>query len=141
MIKITIRHLTAVRELARTQSFTQAANRLHTTQSNLSLAIQEAESILGVRLFDRTTKRCRLTDVGAEFLGTVDRVLDDLQTGIDNVDASVRLQRGKLAVGAASLLTSTLLPVNGARPSIASKTLVRNTLRGDCLCSCNTCFP
>ena len=105
-IKLTLRQLSALRELARTQNFTQAAVRLHTTQSNLSLAVQEAESLLGAKLFDRSTKHCRLTAVGREFLPVVERVLGDLQWGIDNVQANVQLQKGVLSIGTSALLAS-----------------------------------
>lgn len=110
MIKLTIRHLSALRELARTQSFTQAAARLHTTQSNLSLAVQEAEHMLGARLFNRTTKRCSLTAIGLEFLPVIERVLADLQSGIENVKTQVQLQKGILSLGASALLTTRMIP-------------------------------
>jgi LysR family transcriptional regulator, carnitine catabolism transcriptional activator len=108
-MKLSIRQLSAVRELARTHSFTEAAARLHTTQSNLSLAIREVESLLGTRLFERTTKRFSLTGAGVDFVPIVERVLDDLQAGVDNVRASARLQKGVLAIGATPLLMATLL--------------------------------
>lgn len=106
MIKLTIRQLTALRELARTQSFTEAAARMHTTQSNVSFAVQEAESLLGTRLFERTTKRFQMTSAGEDFLPAVERMLDDLQTGIDNVMARAQLQKGLLAIGATPLLAA-----------------------------------
>ncbi len=109
MIKLTLKQLTAIRELARVQNFTQAAAKLHTTQSNLSIAVQEAEQLLGARLFDRTTKRCQLTPVGEEFLPVVERVLADLQRGVEHVQASVALHHGTLAIGTSSLLASGLV--------------------------------
>ncbi len=105
-MKITLKQLAAVRELARTQSFTQAAARLHTTQSNLSLTIQEVETVLGGRLFHRSTKQCRLSALGMQFLPVVERVLDDLQWGVANIQANVQLEKGMLAVGTSSLLAS-----------------------------------
>lgn len=108
-MKITMRHLQTVRELARTHSFTEAAARLHTTQSNVSLALREIESLLGTRLFERSTKHFHLTEAGAAFVPVVERMLGDLQAGVDNVVASVRLQKGVLAIGGTPLLTATLL--------------------------------
>lgn len=108
--KLSMRHLLALREIARTKSFTQAATRLNTTQSNLSLAVREAETILGTRLFNRTTKRFALTSLGEEFLPVVERVLADLQRGIENLEANVQLQRGVLSLGTAPLLAATFLP-------------------------------
>lgn len=109
MSKISMRHLVAVRAVADSQSFTGAAVRLHTTQSNVSIAIREIEEILGARLFDRTTKRFGLTSAGEEFVAVVERLLDDLEAGIENARASSRLQKGVLALGATPLLTSALL--------------------------------
>lgn len=109
MIKLTVRQLMALRELARTQSFTEAAARLHTTQSNLSIAVQEAEHLLGTRLFERTTRRFRLTNAGSDFLPVVERILDDLEAGIENVQASAQLQKGVLTIGATPLLSAALV--------------------------------
>lgn len=109
MSKISMRHLAAVREVARSQSFTAAAAHLHTTQSNVSIAIRETEEILGARLFERTTKRFSMTSVGAEFVAVVERLLDDLEAGIENAQANSRLQKGVLALGATPLLMSALL--------------------------------
>lgn len=106
---LTIRQLIAIREVARMQNFTGAALRLHTTQSNISIAIQEAENILGSRLFERTTKSFRLTNAGLDFVPVVERILDDLQAGIKNIQASSALQKGVLTLGATPLIISTLL--------------------------------
>lgn len=109
MIKLKMRHLQALQILARAGSFTQAAAQLHTTQSNLSLTIREAEDLLGVKLFERTTRHCRPTSMGEEFLPIVERVLADLQKGIANLQANTRLTQGVLAVGAASFTTTVLV--------------------------------
>ncbi|GAA5233008.1 LysR family transcriptional regulator [Verticiella sediminum] len=109
VIKLTIKQLYAVKELAATSSFTVAAAHLHTTQSNLSTTIREAESVLGVRLFDRTTKAVSLTATGREFVRGIDPLLEDLQAQVDNVRSVGQLRKGRLAVGFTPLLGSTLL--------------------------------
>ena len=48
MIKLSIKQLTAIRELASARSFTVAATNLHTTQSNLSMTIREGEENVGL---------------------------------------------------------------------------------------------
>lgn len=110
MIKLTIKQLTAIKELAITRSYTRAASRLHTTQSNLSTTIQEAENLLGMRLFDRSTKSVTATAAGQQFAQAVNRLLNELESHIDNVQAEGRLMRGTLAVGVTPLLSSTLAP-------------------------------
>ncbi|MDO5563742.1 MAG: LysR family transcriptional regulator [Eubacteriales bacterium] len=61
-------HLKYAIEIAETLSMTKAANRLYTTQPNLSRAIKELESSLGINIFKRTSKGIILTLEGEEFL-------------------------------------------------------------------------
>ncbi|CAM3970926.1 LysR family transcriptional regulator [Bordetella tumulicola] len=110
MTKLTIKQLSAIKTLAGAQSFTIAAARLNTTQSNLSITIREAEKLLGVRLFDRSTKTVTLTEVGTEFSETVGRLLDELDATVHNVQAVGRLERGQLSIGVTPLLGSILIP-------------------------------
>jgi DNA-binding transcriptional LysR family regulator len=59
-------------------SFTAAGRRLNLTNSAVSKSVARLEARLGSRLFDRTTRRLTLTDVGAAFYETCVRVLGDL---------------------------------------------------------------
>jgi DNA-binding transcriptional LysR family regulator len=59
-MNITLRQLRAFVAVARTGSFTLAAESLFITQSALSGLIKEIEQTLGVRLFDRSTRRIQL---------------------------------------------------------------------------------
>ncbi|HEY9280133.1 MAG TPA: LysR family transcriptional regulator [Eoetvoesiella sp.] len=108
-MNVSIRQLTYLREIVRARSFTEAANRLHTSQSNLSTAIRELEEAVGARLINRTTKRFELTDVGLSFLTSAERILDDLQAAIDDTSAVTRLEKGTLSIGAPSVHASTFL--------------------------------
>lgn len=49
-------------------SFVAAADRLNTTQSNISKRIQELESTLGVELFDRSKRAIKITAKGNEIM-------------------------------------------------------------------------
>ena len=49
------------------EAFTKAAERLHMAQPALSQLVRELEHELGIRLFDRTTRRVELTEGGREF--------------------------------------------------------------------------
>jgi DNA-binding transcriptional LysR family regulator len=60
-------------------SFTAAAERLSLTSSAVSKGIARLESRLGIRLFERTTRRLALTDAGTAFYRTCTRVLADLE--------------------------------------------------------------
>jgi DNA-binding transcriptional LysR family regulator len=54
--------------LAEELHFGRAAARLHVTQSSLSRQVRRLEARLGVHLFERTTRRVRVTDVGAVYV-------------------------------------------------------------------------
>jgi DNA-binding transcriptional LysR family regulator len=56
-------------------SFVAAADRLNTTQSNISKRIQELEYALGVELFDRNKRAIRLTAKGKELMVVSDELL------------------------------------------------------------------
>jgi DNA-binding transcriptional LysR family regulator len=80
-------------------NFTRAAERLHIAQPPLSAAIRQLEDLLGVTLFDRTTRQVELTAAGRLLLAESRPLLDHA----DGVFAAVReLERspaGRLALG------------------------------------------
>src|SRR6476660_2179784 len=75
---ITLRQMRAFIMVADTGGFAAASHRLHLTPSALSLLIKEMETLLGVRLFDRTTRSTVLSQAGMEFYPLAKKVLDDL---------------------------------------------------------------
>ena len=65
-------------EVARHESFTAAAKELRLSTASVSRIIGELENDLGVRLFNRTTRRVQLTDAGLEFLRNSTGVLEEI---------------------------------------------------------------
>ena len=61
-------HLKYAVEIAETNSMTKAAEKLYTAQPNLSRAVKELESTLGIPIFRRTSKGIFPTPQGEEFL-------------------------------------------------------------------------
>ena len=59
-------------------SFTAAAERLHLTSSAVGKTVARLEARLGARLFERSTRRLRLTDAGEGFYRSCVRVLGEL---------------------------------------------------------------
>lgn len=64
--------------VARTASFTKAADHLHLPRATISTAIQRLEQRLGARLLQRTTRRVQVTREGEELLERCERLLEDL---------------------------------------------------------------
>ena len=90
--RIELRHLKAFEAVARLRSFTHAADELSITQPALSRTIQQLEDALGVALLDRSSRHVETTQAGRSFLDPVERILAELQRGIDSVrQATVRL--------------------------------------------------
>lgn len=61
--------------VARTRSFTRAAERLNRVQSAISMQIKRLEEIVGARLFERTRRSVRLTRDGEQLLHHANRLL------------------------------------------------------------------
>ncbi|MFF8293270.1 LysR family transcriptional regulator [Streptomyces sp. NPDC016309] len=91
-----MRYVVAVAE---TNNFTRAAERCLVVQSALSHQIARLEKELGARLFERTSRRVRLTPAGAAFLPAARQCLDAAERAAAEVAAAVGEVRGRLAVG------------------------------------------
>jgi DNA-binding transcriptional LysR family regulator len=104
-----IRHLRAFVTVAEHRSLTQAAELLFVTQSALSLTIRHLEQHLGLKMFDRSTRRLDLTGAAEEFLPTARRLLHDFDSSIKEMRALGKRERGKLGVGAVPSVMALLL--------------------------------
>lgn len=74
-----IQHLKYAVEVEKTGSITQAAERLYMSQPNLSKAVRELESTLGMSLFKRSSKGLVTTKKGKEFLAYAKNILDQIE--------------------------------------------------------------
>lgn len=89
---------------------TRAAEKLFLTTSALSMLIRGLEEELGLRLFERTTRRVMLTDAGNEFLPTALRTLEQLDNSVKQLQ-STHLQKAELLkIATSPLLASSLIP-------------------------------
>ena len=77
-MNVTLRQLRAFLAVARTGSFTLAAESLYISQSALSGLVKELEQSMGVRLIDRSTRRVHLTEAGERLSPMLETVLHDL---------------------------------------------------------------
>ena len=104
------RQLHCVVSLARYGSFVAAATDLGLSQPTLTRAIMRIEDILGVRLFTRSTRRVALTAAGREFVPVAERLLADLEIGIQNMQALGSRQRGRLVIASLMSVAYGVLP-------------------------------
>ncbi len=84
--------------VAQRQSFTLAASALGISVSTLSRKIARLESSLGIRLFDRTTRRVTLTEVGRLYFDRCRVVAEQLADADRMIEAMVAEPRGLLRI-------------------------------------------
>jgi DNA-binding transcriptional LysR family regulator len=60
---------------ARLGNFAKAAHQLNVTQSAVSMRIQELESAVGMKLFDRTQRVAKLTSAGVQLLPIAEQMM------------------------------------------------------------------
>jgi DNA-binding transcriptional LysR family regulator len=73
------------------RSFTAAAERIHATQSGLSMQIKELEDTLGLQLFERSTRGVEATPAGERFYAHALKLLREL----DEARVEMRAMKGQ----------------------------------------------
>jgi DNA-binding transcriptional LysR family regulator len=97
-MKINLADLQAFVAVAELGSFRAAADGVHLSQPALSRRIEKLEDALGVRLFDRTTRRVSLTAVGRDFSRKTRTLLDDLESSLLAIRDVAATQAGEVTV-------------------------------------------
>ncbi|MBP0048708.1 LysR family transcriptional regulator [Marinobacterium sp. AK62] len=110
MSQIGIRHLHAFIEVARSGSFTRAAEHLHLTQSALTATIKQLEQDAGLTLFDRTTRRVVLSAEGERFMPVAERMVSDFNAALDDLRARAELQQGRVSLAGSPSVITRLVP-------------------------------
>lgn len=85
-----------VLDVARRGSFAAVARDRDTDPSTISRAVASLERELGLRLFQRSTRRLALTEAGAHFAGRVEPLLDELSRVGEEARASTAAPTGTL---------------------------------------------
>jgi DNA-binding transcriptional LysR family regulator len=117
------RQLLAVLAIADYGSFIAAAAFLKTSQPALTRSIKRIEDVLGVSLFERTTRRVQLTAAGREFVAVAERVLNDLRISVRSMRDLADQHRGQVILASIESVANGLLPriiaeYHIARPAI-----------------------
>ncbi|MES2260144.1 MAG: LysR substrate-binding domain-containing protein [Pseudomonadota bacterium] len=106
----TLRQMRALVAIAKTGSFTLAAEVLHLTQSALSGQIKELEQVLGLKVVERSTRRTQLSDIGKELYPLFEQMLQDLDGAMADLSSRKALKKGLVRVAAPQMMACTLLP-------------------------------
>lgn len=91
--------------------FGRAAARLHVSQPPLSSRIKQLEQMLGVQLFERSTRIVTLTDAGSRLLIPARKVLSQV-AGVQNLAESIAAgEQGRVRIAFAGASSQRALPI------------------------------
>ncbi|MDD2033766.1 LysR family transcriptional regulator [Pseudomonas sp. 39167] len=107
---MTLKQIRAFLAVAQSLSFAVACERLHLSQSALSLTIKALEEGLGGRLFSRNTRNVALTPEGESLLPQARRLVADWDNAEDEMRQRFTLQRGRVTLAAMPSFAGNLLP-------------------------------
>lgn len=105
-----VRQLTYFTEVAKQQSFTKAAHKLHVTQPTISKMVRQLESELGTTLLDRSSKHVQLTDAGDvvfERAIQIIQMVDEVHLALEDME---HLKTGHLKLGMPPLIGILFFP-------------------------------
>ncbi|AJO77901.1 LysR family transcriptional regulator [Pseudomonas chlororaphis] len=107
---MTVKQIRAFLAVAQSLSFAVACERLHLSQSALSLTIKALEDGLGGRLFSRNTRNVALTPEGEALVPLARRLIADWDNAEDELRQRFTLQRGRVTLAAMPSFAGNLLP-------------------------------
>jgi DNA-binding transcriptional LysR family regulator len=110
-----LRHLRYFVVLAKELNFRRAAEVLRVASPSLSKQIKDLEHELEARLFDRNTKKVKLTSAGVVFLEQAEALLTKANEAIVAVRGAVGGHSGKLMLGSIGPVSGEFLPATLAR--------------------------
>lgn len=85
-------------KLAELGSFTKVAEAMQAGRPHVTRTIQDLEASLGVRLFQRTTRKVKLTAEGEQFYERVKEILATIAETTSMFDRSGSTLRGRLRI-------------------------------------------
>lgn len=106
---MTFKQLEAVFWIAQLGGFSQAALKLHTTQSAISKRVQELELLFDTELFDRSQRGARLTEKGEEMFLLAKKQLELRDDAIEKFSRPETLER-RVRIGVTEMTAMTWLP-------------------------------
>jgi LysR family transcriptional regulator, carnitine catabolism transcriptional activator len=105
-----LRRIESFMAVAELGSFSGASSKLHRSQAAVSTHVQQLEAELGVRLFDRTTRRVSVTPEGRLLLARCRTVMAELDEVSRELGERSELRRGHVSIGTVPSISSRRLP-------------------------------
>jgi DNA-binding transcriptional LysR family regulator len=106
-----VKRLKVLREVARTGSFSAAADELGYTQPAISQQISALEREAGTRLLQRRARGVTLTDAGRSLVDHSDAILARLAAAEEELEAIAGLRGGRLRLASFPTAGATLVPL------------------------------
>jgi DNA-binding transcriptional LysR family regulator len=127
--KFRLRHVELIAELHDCRSILKAARRLSLTQPTVTKALQDVESTLGVKLFERSNRGLEPTAYGEIFARHAKIVLAQLRHAAEELESLRAGYSGKVTVGtllaaSASILPDAIALLKKQRPGVAISVVV-----------------
>ena len=105
-----IRNLEYFLEVARTKSFTKAAQNLFITQPTISRMIKNLEDELEVELFERLGKGAELTDAGQTILFQAQNIVTSVRSLSGDLSDVMQLKKGQINIGLPLMIGANFFP-------------------------------
>jgi DNA-binding transcriptional LysR family regulator len=106
-----MRELRVLLAVAEHGSFRKAGAALHVTQPAITKAIADTESLLGVRLFDRSAQGVTATVEGRSFIRHAAAIFGELRSAAEELEIIASGSQGSLHVGTVPMPAAGVLPV------------------------------
>jgi len=111
---LTSRQLQTILALAEYGSFIAAASLLKTSQPAVTRTVKHVEEVLGIKLFERSTRSVQITAAGKEFVAVAARMLNDLKITLRSMRELSDQRRGQI------IISSIMSVANGKLPGLVS---------------------
>ncbi|ASG26731.1 LysR family transcriptional regulator [Fusobacterium nucleatum] len=110
VIILDLHYLEIFYEVAKAKSFTKAAEKLFINQSAVSIQVKKFEDILKVKLFDRSSKKIKLTYIGETLYKMAEDIFEKVKRAEKEISRVIEVNRARIAIGASSIIAEPLLP-------------------------------
>lgn len=110
VVILDLHYLKIFYEVAKEKSFTKAANKLFINQSAVSIQVKKFEELLNAKLFDRSSKKIKLTYTGELLYKMAEDIFEKVNRAEKEIMRIIGLDRSRLSIGATSVIGEPLLP-------------------------------